>query len=70
MKDGMWVSLKAKVVQLWENDNHHLANRPSATTPASSSSSAFTKSDLPLLKEGESYHLTSLVTDRGRAGSR
>jgi replication factor A1 len=64
IKDGMWVSLKAKVVKLWDND------KPSISQVGLLGDETgvikfvcFAKSDLPPLEEGKSYIFTNLVTD-------
>ncbi len=64
IKDGMWVSLKAKVVQLWENDKSTISQIGLLGDDTGIIKFvAFTKSDLPLLEEGKSYHFSNLVTD-------
>jgi replication factor A1 len=64
IKDGMWVSLKAKVVQLWENDKSTISQIGLLGDDTGVIKFvAFTKSDLPLLEEGKSYHFSNLVTD-------
>ena len=63
-KDGMWVSLKAKVVQLWENDKSSISQIGLLGDETGTIKFvAFTKSDLPLIEEGKSYHFSNLVTD-------
>jgi replication factor A1 len=63
-KDGMWVSLKAKVVQLWESDKSSISQVGLLGDDTGIIKFvAFTKSDLPLLEEGKSYHFSNLVTD-------
>jgi len=64
IKDGMWVSLKAKVLQIWENDKPSIAQIGTLGDDTGTIKFvSFAKSDLPLLEEGKSYYLTSLVTD-------
>jgi replication factor A1 len=63
-KDGMWVSLNARVVQLWENDKSSISQIGLLGDETGTIKFvAFTKSDLPLLEEGKSYHFSNLVTD-------
>jgi Single-stranded DNA-binding replication protein A (RPA), large (70 kD) subunit and related ssDNA-binding proteins len=63
-KDGMWVSLNSKVVQIWENDKSSISQIGLLGDETGTIKFvAFTKSDLPLLEEGKSYHFSSLVTD-------
>jgi replication factor A1 len=63
-KDGMWVSLKAKVVQLWENDKSSISQIGLLGDETGTIKFvAFTKSDLPLIEDGKSYHFSNLVTD-------
>jgi replication factor A1 len=63
-KDGQWVSLKAKVVQLWENEKASISQIGLLGDETGTIKFvAFTKSDLPLLEEGKSYHFSNLVTD-------
>jgi len=55
IKDGMWVSLKAKVVQLWENDKSTISQIGLLGDDTGVIKFvAFTKSVLPLLVEGKS----------------
>jgi replication factor A1 len=64
IKDGMWVSLNAKVVQLWENDKSSISQIGLLGDDTGTIKFvAFTKSDLPLIEEGKSYHFSNLVTD-------
>jgi replication factor A1 len=64
IKDGMWVSLKAKVLQIWENDKPSIAQiGVLGDETGTIKFVSFAKSDLPKLEEGKSYYLTNLVTD-------
>ena len=64
IKDGMWVSLKAKVVQLWENENKAIAQIGILGDETGTIKFvSFTKSDLAPLEMGKSYILSNLVTD-------
>ncbi|MCD1295932.1 replication factor A [Methanocella sp. CWC-04] len=64
IKDGMWVSLKAKVVQLWENDNKSISQIGLLGDDTGTIKFvSFTKSDLPMLEEDKSYIFKNLVTD-------
>jgi replication factor A1 len=64
IKDGTWVSLKAKVVQLWENDKASISQIGLLGDETGTIKFvAFTKSDLPLIEEGKSYYFANLVTD-------
>jgi len=62
-KDGMWTSLKVKVVQLWEN-NHDSINQtgiigdPTGTVKFTSWASA----NMPEMEEGKSYLLYNVVS--------
>ncbi len=63
-QDGVWISLNAKVVQLWENDKSSISQIGLLGDETGTIKFvAFTKSDLPLLEEGKSYHFANLVTD-------
>jgi replication factor A1 len=63
-KDGQWISLNAKVVQLWENEKASISQIGLLGDETGTIKFvAFTKSDLPLLEEGKSYHFSNLVTD-------
>jgi len=62
--DGKWISMKAKVVQLWENEKPSISQI--GLLGADTGTIKFvvwTKSDLPLLEEGKSYIFKNLVTD-------
>ncbi len=64
IKDGMWISLNAKVVQLWENDKSSISQIGLLGDDTGVIKFvAFAKSDLPLIEEGKSYHFSNLVTD-------
>jgi len=64
IKDNMWVSLKVKVLQIWENDKPSIAQiGVLGDETGTIKFVCFTKSELPKLEEGKSYHLTNLVTD-------
>ncbi|CAJ35846.1 replication protein A [Methanocella arvoryzae] len=64
IKDGMWVSLKAKVLQVWENDKPSISQiGVLGDETGTIKFVAFAKSDLPKLEEGKSYYLTNMVTD-------
>ncbi len=59
-----WVSLRAKVVELWDSDSDAVAQ--SGLIGDESGRIKFTswaKSDLPALEEGKSYELDNVVTD-------
>jgi replication factor A1 len=61
--DGMWISLNAKVIQLWENDKPSISQIGLLGDDTGTMKFvAFTKSELPLLEEGRSYLFTKLVT--------
>jgi replication factor A1 len=62
--DGKWVSLKAKVVQLWENEKPSISQIGLLGDDTGIIKFVvWTKSDLPLLEEGKSYMFKNLVTD-------
>lgn len=64
IKDGMWISLKARVVQLWENEKPSISQIGLLGDDTGTIKFVcFTKSDLPLLEEGKSYIFRNLVTD-------
>lgn len=64
IKDGMWVSLKAKVVQLWENESKSISQIGLLGDETGTIKFvSFTKSDLPPVEEGKSYIFKNLVTD-------
>jgi ssDNA-binding replication factor A large subunit len=63
--DGEWVDLEVKLVELWEPRADSigqvgLIGDETGTTKFT----AWAKSDLPTLEEGESYRLSSVVTDK------
>jgi replication factor A1 len=63
-KDGLWIALNAKVVQLWESDKSSIAQVGLLGDETGIIKFvAFTKSELPLIEEGKSYHFSKLVTD-------
>lgn len=63
-KENVWIALKAKVVQLWENDKKSISQIGLLGDETGTIKFvAFAKSDLPLLEEGKSYYFTNLVTD-------
>ncbi len=60
----MWISLKAKVVQLWESDKSSISQVGLLGDETGIIKFvAFSKSELPLIEEGKSYHFSKLVTD-------
>lgn len=62
--DGKWISLKAKVVQLWENEKPSISQIGLLGDDTGTIKFVvWTKSDLPLLEEGKSYIFKNLVTD-------
>jgi replication factor A1 len=62
--DGKWISLKAKVVQLWENEKASISQIGLLGDDTGTIKFVcFTKSDLPLLEEGKSYIFKNVVTD-------
>ncbi len=62
--DGKWISLKAKVVQLWENEKESIAQIGLLGDDTGTIKFvSFTKSDLPPLEEGKSYNIKNVVTD-------
>lgn len=62
--DGKWISLKAKVVQLWENEKPSISQIGLLGDETGTIKFVvWTKSDLPLLEEGKSYIFKNLVTD-------
>jgi replication factor A1 len=64
IKDGMWVSLKARVVQLWENDKASISQIGQLGDETGKIKFvAFTNDNMPLLEEGKSYYFANLVTD-------
>jgi replication factor A1 len=64
IKEGMWISLKARVIQLWESENKSISQIGLLGDDTGVIKFvSFAKSDLPLLEEGKSYALTNLVTD-------
>jgi replication factor A1 len=64
IKDGMWISLKAKVIQLWENEKTSISQIGLLGDDTGTIKFVvFTKSDLPLLEEGKSYVFKNLITD-------
>jgi replication factor A1 len=63
-KDGLWISLKVKVIQLWESDKSSVSQVGLLGDETGIIKFvAFSKSELPLLEEGKSYHFSKLVTD-------
>jgi len=63
-KDGLWIALNAKVIQLWESDKSSISQVGLLGDETGIIKFvAFTKSELPLLEEGKSYHFSKLVTD-------
>jgi replication factor A1 len=63
-KDGLWIALNAKVVQLWESDKSSISQVGLLGDETGIIKFvAFSKSELPLLEEGKSYHFSKLVTD-------
>ncbi|HUL62338.1 MAG TPA: replication factor A, partial [Methanocella sp.] len=63
-KDGLWISLKAKVIQLWESDKSSISQVGLLGDETGIIKFvAFAKSELPLIEEGKSYHFSKLVTD-------
>jgi replication factor A1 len=63
-KPGLWVDLKAKVVQLWETNSDAISQ--SGLLGDETGSIKFVKwakADLPNIEEGKSYILKNLVTD-------
>ncbi|MGA9139285.1 MAG: replication factor A [Methanocella sp.] len=64
VKDGMWIALNAKVVQLWESDKSSISQVGLLGDETGIVKFVvFSKSELPLLAEGKSYHFSKLVTD-------
>lgn len=64
IKDGVWISLKAKVVQLWENDKPSIAQIGILGDDTGTIKFVcFAKSELQKVEEGKSYVFTNLVTD-------
>ena len=62
--DGKWISMKAKVVQLWENEKPSISQIGLLGDDTGTIKFVvWTKSDLPLLEEGKSYIFKNLVTD-------
>ncbi|HTY90020.1 MAG TPA: replication factor A [Methanocella sp.] len=62
--DGKWISLKAKVVQLWENEKASIAQAGLLGDDTGTIKFVvWTKSDLPPVEEGKSYIFKNLVTD-------
>ncbi len=62
--DGRWISLKAKVVQLWENEKASIAQIGLLGDDTGTIKFvAWAKADLPLVEEGKSYIFKNLVTD-------
>ena len=62
--DGKWISLKAKVVQLWENEKASIAQIGLLGDDTGTIKFVcFAKSDLPAVEEGKSYIFKNLVTD-------
>jgi replication factor A1 len=64
IKDGTWVSLKAKVVKLWDNDKPSISQIGQLGDETGVIKFVcFVKSDLPPLEEGKSYIFTNLISD-------
>ncbi len=62
--EGKWISLKAKVVQLWENEKPSISQIGLLGDDTGTIKFVvWTKSDLPLVEEGKSYIFKNLVTD-------
>ncbi|WP_128567242.1 replication factor A [Methanocella paludicola] len=62
--DGRWISLKAKVIQLWENEKASISQIGLLGDDTGTIKFVcFAKSDLPLVEEGKSYIFKNLVTD-------
>jgi replication factor A1 len=62
--DGKWISLKAKVVQLWENEKPSIAQIGLLGDDTGTIKFvAWAKADLPPVEEGKSYIFKNLVTD-------
>ena len=62
--DGKWISLKAKVVQLWENEKPSISQIGLLGDDTGTVKFViWTKSDLPALEEGKSYIFKNVVTD-------
>jgi replication factor A1 len=62
--DGRWISMKARVVQLWENEKPSISQIGLLGDETGTIKFVvWTKSDLPLLEEGKSYIFNNLVTD-------
>jgi len=62
--DGRWISLKAKVVQLWENEKASIAQIGLLGDDTGTIKFvAWAKADLPPVEEGKSYVFKNLVTD-------
>ncbi len=62
--DGKWITLKAKVVQLWENEKASIAQIGLLGDDTGTIKFVcFAKSDLPPVEEGKSYIFKNLVTD-------
>ncbi|MCD5409205.1 MAG: replication factor A [Methanocellales archaeon] len=62
--EGQWVSLKAKVVQLWTSESESIAQ--AGLIGDETGTIKFTKwakSDLPLVEEGKCYMFKNVVTD-------
>ncbi|AFC98791.1 hypothetical protein Mtc_0016 [Methanocella conradii HZ254] len=62
--DGKWISLKAKVVQLWENEKASISQIGLLGDDTGTIKFVcFTKSDLPPVEEGKSYVFKNVITD-------
>lgn len=62
--DGKWISLKAKVVQLWENEKESISQIGLLGDDTGTIKFvAWAKADLPPVEEGKSYIFKNLVTD-------
>lgn len=62
--DGRWISLRAKVVQLWENEKASIAQIGLLGDETGTIKFvAWAKADLPPVEEGKSYVFKNLVTD-------
>jgi replication factor A1 len=62
--DGKWISLKVKVVELWENEKAAIAQIGQLGDDTGTIKFVmWTKSDLPPMEEGKSYVIKNVVTD-------
>jgi replication factor A1 len=62
--DGRWISLKAKVVQLWENEKASISQIGLLGDDTGTIKFVcFAKSDLPPVEEGKSYIFKNVITD-------